>query len=174
MFENSPARVLINRNCPQIELAGLKIGPFEEGREYEVKYWVARELERAGIARFREGELLDTKTLSKIRWKETIQQARHLSPLREDFYPRLRRCIVALKRRAGSSPDKMREYEKVVRLAHDIVNCRLRKIVFLASSPKQTNQTLKDLAAEERILYEQTQALVEEWKDKILKVIDET
>lgn len=173
VFENAPVRILINRNCPEIQLAGLKVGPFEEGREYEVIYWVARELERTGIARFREEDMLDAVKLHKISWKESIQHARQLSPLEEDFYPRLRRYLASLKKGAVSNPERMKEYEKVTRLSDDIVNCRLRKIVSLASSPPQTNQTLKDLAQEERILYERLYTIVNEWKSKILKVLEE-
>jgi len=170
IYENTPVKIIINRNCPEIQLAGLKIGPYEEGKEYEVKHWIAHELERTGIARLREEETLDSVKLHKISWKESIQQARQLSPLQEDFYPKLRRYLATLKRGAINNPEKMREYEKVVRLSHDIVNIRLRKIVSLASSPAQTNQTLKDLAKEERTLYERLHTIINEWKTKILKV----
>ncbi|MFQ6086840.1 MAG: hypothetical protein ACE5OV_02355 [Candidatus Bathyarchaeia archaeon] len=173
-FENKPVKIVINRNCPEIQLVGVKVGPFEEGKEYEVKYWVAKELERAGIARVREEELLDAVKLHKISWKESIQQARQVSPLEEDFYPRLRRYLASLKRKAVSNPEKMREYEKATRLSRDIVNCRLRKIVSLASSPAQTNQTLNNLAREERILYERLYRIINEWKSKILKVMKES
>ena len=61
IFENAPVRVLINRNQPVIELAGLHVGPFDEGKEYDVPYWIANELERSGIARLRDEELLDMK-----------------------------------------------------------------------------------------------------------------
>jgi len=174
IYENTPVKIIINRNCPEIELAGLKIGPYEEGKEYEVRYWIAHELERAGIARLREEETLDSVKLHKISWKESIQQARQVSPLQEDFYPKLRRYLADLKRGAIGNPDKMREYEKVMRLSHDIVTIRLRKIVTLASSPEQTNQTLKDLAQEERTLYTRLHTIISEWKNKILKVPDET
>ena len=174
MFENQPVKILINRNCPEIQLVGAKVGSFEEGKEYEVKHWVAKELERAGIARIREEELLDAVKLHKISWKESIQQARQVSPLEEDFYPRLRRYLASLKRKAVSNPEKMREYEKAKRLSRDIVNCRLRKIVSLASSPAQTNQTLNNLAREERVLYDRLYAIINEWKPKILKVMKES
>jgi len=174
VYENSPVRIIINRNHPEIQLAGLKIGPYEEGKEYEVKYWIAHELEKAGIARLREEETLDSVKLHKISWKESIQQARQVSPLQEDFYPKLRRYLADLKKGAIGNPDKLKEYEKVSRLSHDIVNIRLRKIVSLASSPEQTNQTLKDLAQEERILYTRLHTIIDEWKTKILKVTDET
>jgi len=174
IYENTPVTIIINRNQPEIELAGLKIGPYEEGKEYEVKYWIAHELEKAGIARLREEETLDSVKLHKISWKESIQQARQLSPIQEDFYPKLRRYLTTLKRSAIGNPEKLKEYEKVTRLSHDIVNIRLRKIVSLASSPEQTNQTLKDLAQEERILYTRLHTIINEWKTKILKVTEET
>lgn len=174
MFENKPAKIVINRNCPEIQLVGVKVGPFEEGKEYEVKYWVAKELERTGIARVRKEELLDAVKLHKIFWKESIQQARQVSPLEEDFYPRLRRYLASLKRKAISNPEKLKEYDKARRLSRDIVNCRLRKIVSLASSPAQTNQTLNNLAREERVLYEGLYAIINEWKSKIVKVMKES
>ena len=68
-FENSPVKITARRNCPEIKLAGLKVGPLEEGKEYELMYWVARELEKAGIARLNEKELLDAVKLYKIHWK---------------------------------------------------------------------------------------------------------
>ncbi len=174
MFENEPVKIVVNRNCPEIQLVGVKVGHFEEGKEYEVKYWVARELERAGIARVREEELLDAVKLHKIFWKESIQQARQVSPLEEDFYPRLRRYLADLKRKAISNPEKLKEYDKARGLSRDIVNCRLRKIVSLASSPAQTNQTLNSLAREERELYKQLYGIIDEWKSKILKVRKES
>jgi len=174
VFENSPARVVCNRNHPEIELVGLKIGPLEEGKEYELPYWIANELDRAGIARFREDELLDAKKLDKILWKEKVQQTRQVAHIEEDFYPRLRRFLKRLKMAANTNPDRNAEYRKAVGVAHDIVIVRLRKIVSLASSTEQTNQTLKDLAKEERILYDRLFNIVNDWKTKILKGADET
>ncbi len=169
VFENALVRVMCNRNCPEIQLVGLKAGPFEEGKEYEVPYWIANELERAGIARFREEELLDVRKLDKILWKEKVQQARQVSHVEEDFYPRLRRFLSRLKKNANSSPERNNEYRKAEAVARDIINIRLRKIVSLASSPEQTNETLNDLAKEERTLYNQLYALVSEWKTSIVK-----
>ncbi len=173
IFENSPVHIICNRNCPKIELAGLQIGPYEEGKEYEVQYWIANELDRAGIARLREEELLDIKKLDKILWKEKVQQTRQVSHLEEDFYPRLRRFLHKQKKAANTNPDRIAEHRKAIGVSRDIVNIRLRKIVYLASSPEQTNQTLKDLAKEERILYDRLFTIIHEWKNRILKGADE-
>ena len=173
-YENSPIKIIANRNHPEIELAGTKIGPFEEGREYDIKYWIAHELERAGIAHIRPEQQLDLRKLNNIHWKESgIVHAKQLSSLEADFYPKLRRYLTGLKRNAIGNTEKSFEYQKAARMAQDIVNCRLQKIVSLASSPDQNNLILKDMAKEERILYESLHDFIKEWKTSIIKETEE-
>jgi len=57
----------------------------------------------------------------------------------------------------------------VKQLARDIVNSRLKKIVALSAAPGQSDQVLKKLTVEERIVYEQLVKIISEWKAKILK-----
>lgn len=170
VFENTPVKIVANRNCPEIELVGLKVGPLEEGKEYEFKFWIAHELIKAGIARFREEELLSAVKLHKMHWKERVQSAIQISSLPEDFYPRLRRYLNSLKVEAMNNPAKMKEYEKASMLSRDIVNCRLKKIVSLASTSMQTTQILKNLTREERIIHERLSSIIGDWRSKILKV----
>ena len=168
-FENSLAKIVANRNCQEIKLAGLNVGPFEEGNEYEAQYWIARELVKSGIARFRKEELLDATKLYKTQWKERVQTTRQISELPEDFYPKLRRYLVELKKEITRKPEKMREYEKVTQLTQDIINSRLKKIVSLASAPAQTEQILRKFTREERFLYKEIYNLITEWRTNILK-----
>jgi hypothetical protein len=168
-FENSRLKIVANRNCPEIKLAGSKVGPFEEGNEYEVQYWIARELAKSGIVRFREEELLDATKLYKTQWKERVQTTRQISKLAEDFYPKLRRYLVELKQEITKKPEKMREYEKVGQVTQDIINSRLKKIVSLASAPAQTEQILRKFTGEERFLYKEVFKLITEWRTHILE-----
>lgn len=169
-FENTPVRIAVNRNCPEIELAGLKIGPLEEGKEYEVKFWIAQELEKAGIARFHEEDLLNAVRLYKTHWKERVQSIKQMASLPQDFYPKLRRYLADLKKNAVKKPENMREYEKAVRHSRDIINCRLKKIVSLASaSAAQTNQIINNLTVEERNIHKLLRKNIEEWRTEILK-----
>lgn len=168
-FEHSPARIVANRNCPEIKLAGLTVGPFEEGNEYETFYWVALELDRSGIAHFREDENLGVAKLNKVQWTERVQTPGQISKLPEDFYPKLRRCLADLKREASKSPEKVLEHERGKQLTRDIVNSRLRKVVSIASAPAQTEQVLKNLTGEERFLYGQLYTLISDWRTQILE-----
>ena len=53
VFENAIVKIVANRNSPAIELPEMTVGPFTEGKEYEVRFWVAKELNKAGIVRIR-------------------------------------------------------------------------------------------------------------------------
>jgi hypothetical protein len=168
-YENSLVKIVANRNCPEIKLAGLTVGPFDEGNEYEVYFWVAKELANSGMVHFREDDILDATKLFKVQWKEGVQIPGQISELPEDFYPKLRRYLATIKEEISKQPEKINEYEKTKHLAKDIVNSRLKKIVSLSAGPSQTDQVLKKLTSEEKILYEQLVKLITRWKTNILE-----
>lgn len=167
VFENNFITVVAVRNAPRIELVGFSIGPFEEGQECEVRLWVARELEKDKIVKIKE-DSLDAAKLYKIQWTERIQALGQLSTLPENFYPKVRRLINELKQSSKMSPEKLREYEHVQNLIQDIVNCRLRKLVSLATIPVPESQATKNFTPEEKELYEQVKRIVSEWRFKII------
>ena len=175
-FENSLTKVVANRNHPEIKLAGLTIGPLQEGNEYEVYHWIAQELVQAGIAHFREEDILDATKLYKIQWKERVQIAGLISDLPEDFYPKLRRYLAQMKTDITKQPEptKVQEYEKATTLANDIVNSRLKKIVTLSSGPTQTDQITKKLTPEEKFVFENLSKTVTKWRTNILHHEQET
>jgi len=168
-FENSLAKIIANRNYPEIKLAGLSVGPFQEGNEYEVYYWVAQELAEAGIAHFREEDCLEATEIYKVQWKERVQIAGQISELPEYFYPKLRRYLANIKEKIAKQPEKVQEHEKAMHLACDIVNSRLKKIITLSAGPTQTNQVLKKFTSEERLIYEQLGKIITEWRTQILE-----
>jgi hypothetical protein len=167
-FENLLVRIVADRNYPEIRLAGLSAGPFEEGNEYEVYYWIAQELAASGIAHFREDDGLDATKLYKIQWKERVQIAGQISELTEDFYPKLRRYLASIKAEIANHPEKAQEYEKAKHLAWDIVNSRLKKIIALSSGPAQTGHIQKKFTCEERFIYEQLGKIINDWKTQII------
>ncbi|MCW4015493.1 MAG: hypothetical protein NWF06_03910 [Candidatus Bathyarchaeota archaeon] len=170
VFENTPVKVVANRNNPAIELPGIKVGPFQEGKEYEVMYWVATELKKAGIARIRMEEPIDVTMLNKIHWKERVQTSQKTTSLPEDFYPKLRRYLEELNEQAIKKPEKRSDYEKAKNLSDDITRMRLKKIVALASSGRdQTGQILRSLTKEEKYVYESLHKIINDWKNGILK-----
>ena len=170
VFENATVKIVANRNSPEIDLPGIKVGPFKGGKEYEVRYWIATELKKAGIARIRMEEPIDLTMLNKIHWKERVQASQKVTSLPEDFYPKLRRFLEELNEAAIKKPEKRNEYEKAKKLSKDITRMRLKKIVSLASSARQqTNQILRSLTKEEKDVYTCLYKIISEWRIEILK-----
>jgi hypothetical protein len=169
-FENMSVKVVANRNNPQIELPGIKVGPFTQGKEYEVRFWVAKELEKAGIARIRMDKPLDLMMLNKIHWKEArVQTSQRLASLPEKFYPKLRRYLEELNQEAIKKPEKRSDCEKAKKLSEDITRTRLKKIVSLASSSAKTRVLTENLTKEERALYNYLYETISKWRNEILK-----
>ena len=171
-FENSPVKIVANRNFAELKLAGLTVGPFDEGNEYEVYYWIAKELAASGIVHLREDEVLDASKIFKVQWKEGVQIPGQISDVPDDFYPKLRRYLAQVKEEIVKHPEKLQEYEKAKHLARDIINSRLKKIVALSSAPTQTEQLLKKLTSEEKLIYEQLGKIITTWKTQILECED--
>jgi len=169
VFQNMPVKIVANRDSPKIDLPGINVGPFKEGKEYEVRFWVAQELKKAGIAHLRIDEPLDLMMLNKIHWKETVQSSQRVTPLPEDFYPKLRRYLEELNEEAVKKAEYRGDYEKARKLSDDITRTRLKKIVSLASSPAQTSQILGNLTKEELALYDYLYEKISKWRNEILK-----
>jgi len=169
LFENTSVRVIAVRSSPKLELVGLEVGPFEEGNEYSTKFWIAKQLVKAGIVRFPEEEMIDIAKLLRIQWTERIQSVSQVSSLPETFYPKLRYFLSEVKASSRNSMEKMREYERVKWLSQDIATCRLKKIISLASASDSADQILRNLTVEERTLYENLRRIISEWKSKILQ-----
>jgi len=170
-YEDSPVRIMALTNLQEVTVADATIGPLEEGKEFEAHYWIAEELVKAGYARFREDDLLTYVTLNKLHWRETkLQLGLQISPLPDHFYPKLRRFLNAARERSSAEPTAATEYLQGTRLARDIINCRLRKIVSLAISSTRAAPVMDALSKEERMLFERVRFAVAEWEKRILDV----
>jgi len=119
------------------------------------------------LVRFREEDMLDVVKLHKIHWKEKVQPTNKVSQLPEEFYPKLRRYLAHLKKASNNKPEKLKEHEKSTQISRDIINCRVKKIVSLASSPPLTTQALQSLTPEERTLYHHLHKTINDWRSKI-------
>lgn len=169
IFENSPVPILANGNFQRIELPGLTVGPFEEGNEYDVEYWIARQLVNNGVARFRNKDMLDSNRLYKIQWKERVQSGKQVSKLPTEFYPKLRRYLEQMRQEMTKNPERTQEFGKAKQVAKDIIISRLKKIVSLASAPPQTRQILENLTTEEKFLYNKIYRLTTQWRKETLE-----
>jgi hypothetical protein len=167
-FENSPIRVVVTREIPEMPRMS-KLSSVKVGQETEVPYWTARELVKLGYAKFRDEDVLNFNSLSKIHWRETIPASRQIPSLHATFYCMLRRHLAELKQASRQDQVKLRELEKTESLVRDIVNCRVRKIVSLAASPTPSEELIQGLTHEERALYSILNQTIQDWKFKLLE-----
>ena len=166
-FENSQFRVVVTRELPETSRMA-KLSSAKVGQEVEVPYWTAKQLVQLGYARFREEDVLNYNSLSKIHWRETIPASRQLPALQANFYCLLRRHLAELHQMSKQDQVKLRELERSESLVRDIVNCRLRKIVSIAASPTPSEELIQGLTYEERVLYSTLNKTIENWKSKLL------
>jgi hypothetical protein len=166
-FENSQIRVVVTRELPETPRMP-KLSSAKVGQELEVPYWTARELVQLGYARFREEDVLNYNSISKIHWRETIPASRQLPALQPNFYCMLRRHLGELRQKSKQDQVKLRELERTESLVRDIVNCRVRKIVSIAASPTPSEELIQGLTYEERTLYSTLNTTIEDWKSKLL------
>lgn len=166
-YENSPMRVVVTREIPELQRM-MKLSAAKIGQEIEVPYWTARDLVQLGHARFREEDVLNYNSLSKVHWRETIPASRQLPALQANFYCLLRRHLAELQQMSRQDQVKLRELERSESLVRDIVNCRIRKIVSIAASPTPTEELIQGLTYEERVLYSILNKTIENWKSKLL------
>ena len=170
-FENSLTKIVFLRSLQDFKIANFAIEAVKEGEEYEITYWIASELVKAGLARFHEESVMNAVTLNKIHWRETkLQTGRQISYLPNFFYPQTRRYIRQLKEKAVSDSAAASEYSNALRLTRDIVDCRLKKIASLATSPTQAEDVLRGLSREERLLYNSLHSTILKWRSNLLKV----
>ncbi len=169
-FENSQIRIVLTREIPESTPRLTKMSSVRIGQEIEVPYWTAKELVQLGFARFRDEDVLNYNSLSKIHWRETIPASRQIPALQPNFYCMLRRHMSELQELSKQDQVKLRELERTESLVRDIVNCRIRKIVSLAASPTPSEELMQGLSHEERVLYSILNKTIDEWKSKLLGV----
>jgi hypothetical protein len=163
-LENSIVDVVATKNIQDMDLVGLKIGAHSIGDEFQVRRWVAEQLKDAETVRLKDEEIMDLMSLQKIQWIETsLQTGRRVSELPEMFYPKLRRYIRQLQEKEMQS-----ELDQALRLANDVVNSRLNRVVNLSSVSPLTNSLVRNLTDEEKRLCESLSKIIFSWREKIL------
>jgi DNA replication initiation complex subunit (GINS family) len=81
--------------------------------------------------------------------------------------------LYELSKKKDQDPSQKALFEKALSQSKDIINCRLHKIVYLATNPSITDTTIRKMAVDERRLYNDLSPIINEWKNKILNLEDE-
>lgn len=172
-YESSMIKARVLRGTPELFFSGKTFGPFKDGDEIEIPRWLARELTKNRTVKILDEKPLEIPDLAKIHWRESIPESRELPPLDHDFYNKLRELLHELSKKKDQDPSQKTLFEKALSQSKDIINCRLHKIVYLATNPSITDTTIRKMAVDERRLYNDLSPIINEWKNKILNLEDE-
>jgi hypothetical protein len=167
---NVPIKIIFLQDQSKIRVLGKFLGPFKKSEELTVPRWLGKEIVDEGVAKYREKEKLGLQELSKVHWRESLPTSRQLPHLDEDFYCKLRSLLSELKEMGKNDITRLKEYEKVLSISNDIVNCRLRKLVIFSASAFQSGDLIKNLTLEERSLLEILSKTIQDWREKILEM----
>ncbi len=174
LFEEDSVPVVFLKPFQAIMAGESQIGPFEEGREVKIPFWVAAVLAESGVAQFKDEDvkLIRSSELYKLSWKEERNEV--LSQLPPHFYPKVRALLKSLNEGIKQNPTHtlLSEQRQSQMKAQDMINCRLQKILRLAMERSPTKSMIDLLSQEERALYAVLRSEIEGWRQRILT--DET
>jgi len=129
-----------------------------------VLYWMALKLSEAGLAKPADSARMDLIQLSKIHWRETVPATRQIAAVGKDFYFKAKEYISELRAASKADGSKLIELEKAMGLLQEILNCRIRKILSIAAAGAESEEALKNLTPEERLLLDSVRSKVMDWK----------
>jgi hypothetical protein len=172
-YESSMIRARVVHDTPELFFSGKTFGPFKVGDEIQIPRWLAKELTKNRLVKILDEKPLEIPDLAKIHWRESIPESREIPPLDFDFYNKLRELLRELSNKKDKDQSQKALFENTLSQSKDIINCRLHKIVYLATNPSITDTTIQKMAVEERRLYNDLRSIIDEWKNKILNLEDE-
>ncbi|MEM2226215.1 MAG: hypothetical protein QXW19_01225 [Candidatus Bathyarchaeia archaeon] len=161
-FENSPIKTRFIKPV-KLRVCGKDLEA-SAGAEMELLYWIAMKLFEAGLAKPADSMRMDLIQLSKIHWRETVPATRQISAVGRDFYFKMREYLSELRAASRADGSKLMELEKAMGLFEEILNCRIRKILSIAAAGAESEEALKNLTPEERLLLEDVRSGVMAWK----------
>jgi len=161
-FENSTVKVRAVKPI-KLRVCGRDLEA-NAGSEIEVLYWIALKLSEAGLAKPADQAKMDLIQLSKIHWRETVPVTRQISAIGKDFYFKVREYLLDLRAMSSTDGAKLIELQKAMGLFEEILNCRIRKILSIAAAGAESEEVLKNLTPEERILLDGVSSEVGAWK----------
>jgi hypothetical protein len=171
LYEEQQVSVLFQKPLPATKIGDITLSGAAEGSESKLPLWAARALAAEGIVKINldESQQLNPIELSKLSWKEERNDAT-LTPLPEDFYPKLRDLLTCLNDKIKQNPTHMTlsEHREAFMKAKDLINCRLQKILRLSFERNPSKSILDSMQPEEKALLRALRSEVDDWRDKIL------
>ena len=166
--ENMLVRIVATRNIPLIETIGLEIMEKEEGRTFDIPFWIAKILVDSGLARFIDSGITQEEWM-QIHFRERFNPLGPLTSLPDDFYSRAYLSLFLVKQGGFMESSKQEVFNRSWARFRDILEARIGKITRLASVETAQSQSME---LEEILFYETLRGTIANWRDK-MRIIGE-
>lgn len=143
-------------------------GPFDDGfeeislskgSEDEVRFWLAKELQKNSLVKISESISLDELGRILFQERQNINTPASLVKVPKDFYYRISVLLEDLKKE--NSLEALEQLRKARQLLEEIVSIRIRKIIQLAFLKISDQNILDKLTAEEILVYRNIKYTIE-------------
>jgi hypothetical protein len=155
-----PVKVVAKKKVPEARLSTFTVPEMKEGATLEVPRWVAEVLEEDGLVE-REEDSVENELYRALQ-REKLQGSTQMSPIGGDFYLKLKRYIMMLRKKGVDDP----HYQKVLASANGLMTMRLVKMVTLAGYTSQP-EPHQLLSPEELALFRQIKSMIQLWRDSV-------
>jgi hypothetical protein len=159
-YENAEVKLRALKKIPRIQTPGLELPEVQDDHEFVTRFWVARELVEAGLAKYSEPALSQTEW-TQVHFRERINPAGPPSQLPEDFYEHAYQSFI----QAGKDPEKAAQLNRIKAWYREILESRIGRITRLASS--EAVSSISALSKDESALYEDVHRIVTAWRDRM-------
>ncbi|MEM0117184.1 MAG: hypothetical protein QXX17_02500 [Conexivisphaerales archaeon] len=159
-FLLAPVKVTAKKKVPEAKLTTFSVPEMKEGATAEVPRWVAEVLEEEDLVE-RAEESVEGELYRALQ-REKLQGATQLSPIRGDFYLKLRRYLMVLRRKGAND----QHYQKVLAAATSLMTMRLVKMVTLAGYTSQP-EPHELLSPEELTLFRLIKSMISLWRETV-------
>lgn len=153
----SSTRLKVKQKTSRIDVGSVHLDPMNEGDVVDLPRWVAEVLLKLDICESQEESFASE--VFKAVTREKIAGPEQLSPLRQDFYLKIRRHL-SLNSKLGSSS----EADKTRTLIYDLIALRLRKILSVASSLSPPIDIREKLTPEEYQIFDSVYVMLRSWR----------
>ncbi len=157
--------VIFKQPIDEINLAGIKIGPYQKGSEVNLEWWITQHLISEEIVEPKISILQFLSDLEKENFKE-INNSR-LQEVDKDLYfaTTLYRKIIIERSRKNPEPMIMHQYEKIASLLFDISLKRAAKLLKIAHAGEPTREQMNRMTEEEKTIVKILSTVLSTWKN---------
>lgn len=162
----SNVRVIAKDNIEEMKIGSFNLEKKDKETKFDIPRWVASILVDKGLVNFLDTGI-EIEVLTAVHKEKSLGNLQ-LSPLRKDFYPKVKLLLNDWKLKLVNNPNLKTEYDKISMSCYDLMNIRISKLISLASLSHPPDDLSNRITPEEQILFDKARNDIQEWRNSML------